>query len=199
MHPRRLGIPFAIAEPPFVIFGEGVRLTISPCAPSPPVCTPLAGRCADRPRPPPPMVRYRRMEIPRVPRASFPECHGLPRVPNIGHSGKRLPRVPWSQWHSGKALDHPRVQHSGKRGTRGRKGSSPLAPGEESLFPECLALPLGEASLFPECLPLAVSSPSAMGRHPGNYYFFVFFSNFFESILHYYKLLVQIWGNFKLF
>jgi hypothetical protein len=49
----------------------------------------------------------------------FPECLGLPRVPNIGDSGKKLfpecctrgrnalgeeglPRVPDSPWHSGK-------------------------------------------------------------------------------------------------
>jgi hypothetical protein len=59
----------------------------------------------------------------------FPECSGLSRVPNIGHSGKKLflecctrgrnalweeslPRVPNSPW------------HSGKRGTRGK----PLSP-----------------------------------------------------------------------
>jgi ubiquitin C len=68
--------------------------------------------------------------------AKFPECHMLPRVPKIGHSGKTnfpecctrgrnalgedgLPRVPG------------RAKHSGKNGTRGRPSSPRATLGEE--------------------------------------------------------------------
>jgi hypothetical protein len=112
----------------------------------------------------------------------FPECHGLPRVPRASPSAKYRAL---GEEASPSALE-PMALGEGPRSspsaTLGEERHSwtkrlfpeclPLAPGEESLFPECLALPLGEASLFPECLPLAVSSPSAMGRHPGNYFFF---------------------------
>jgi hypothetical protein len=112
----------------------------------------------------------------------------------------------------------PRVQHSGKRGTRkrkfafdgGRKQSRleeifpeclALTLGEASLFPECLTLALGEACLFPECPNMALkegSLPRVLRHGTQGTTFLSFFAPFFcEAFPHNLKLLAQIWGTSK--
>jgi hypothetical protein len=129
----------------------------------------------------------------------FPECSGLPRVPNIGHSGKKLfpeccTRLIVHGTRGREALreDHlHREQNSGKRGTREQKTMWGNKDIFKTLFPECLTLALGEANLFPECLTLELGEEFFL--------FFVFLPHFFEAIPHYLKLLGQIWGYFEFF
>jgi hypothetical protein len=82
--------------------------------------------------------------------AIFPECHALPRVPKIGHSGKTI---------------FP------ERNTRGRPAhekeklhltatiDGAVYKKIKKLFPECLDLALGEGDLFPR-----VPSPRNSGK-----------------------------------
>jgi hypothetical protein len=144
----------------------------------------------------------------------FPECHVLLRVPNIGNSGKNCtrgreaspsalePMALEEEGHSGKAL-FPECNPSGKRGPRRRKELEENENILQRLFTKCLPLALGEDSLFAECLPPALgkgSLPRVLGESTRGIIFLVFLFQFFcESIPHYLKLLVQIWGNFKLF
>jgi hypothetical protein len=99
----------------------------------------------------------------------FPECLGLPRVPNMGHSRKKCTRGTNSPWHSRKT-PLPRVHFFSTRGSQPLpRVSHPSTLGSKPLPRVPHPSTRGR-----------VSSPSAWLRHSGKSFFcFLFFASFF--------------------
>jgi hypothetical protein len=172
---------------------------------------------------------YGRSKILRVPKIRhlgkplFPECCIGGELHSREKDFPECQKVHGTRGRDARGGSHlPRVQHSGKRGTRKRKFAfdgdigwnrlqkswkkiSPdtlsLALGEGSLFPECLALALREGCLFPKSRWLALdegSLPRVPEKALGEDFCF-FLPHFFLRPSYYLKLLAQIWSNFEFF